>query len=169
MNLLDSSSWNNEFYCHIKNQIGKEIALKLLGSFWRDLAPSCHSTSPGGLERVFPSYTLDAWAPTKWKGRKVGEDIVRNDKVQRIALSHAYKCRSLLQDIKIKKKKKTVVNRWRAYLRRINSACCSEIVRPSIWRDWTISEASIFPLKNKNYKLRTDKDLTNMTFKCLTL
>lgn len=31
---------------------------------------------------------------------------MRNDKVQRIVLSHAYKCRSLTQDIKIKKKKK---------------------------------------------------------------
>ena len=31
---------------------------------------------------------------------------MRNDKVQRTVLSHAYKCRSLLQDIKIKKKKK---------------------------------------------------------------
>lgn len=168
MHLLDSSSWNNEFYCHIRNQIGKKIVLKLLGSFCRDLAPSCHSTRLEVLREFSHSYTLGAQAHTKWKGRKAGKDIVRNDKVQRIVLSHAYKCRSLIPDIKIKKKN-TVVNRWRAYLWRINSACCSEIVRPSIWRDWTISEASIFPLKNKNYKLRTDKDLRNMTFKSLTL
>lgn len=51
MNLLDSLFWNNEFHYHIKNQMGKTAALKLLVFFSIDLKPSCHSTAPWGLAR----------------------------------------------------------------------------------------------------------------------
>lgn len=94
----DSLSWNNEFYCHIRHQMGKMAALKLL-DFSIDLTPHCHSNTPSGPARKSPiwadishSYALDVCAHTEWQGRKREEKYwiytARNGEVQGVVLCH---------------------------------------------------------------------------------